>query len=132
MIGDPNSRNELPKRVPILLTEDLAMFMKVYKFGLAVVGASLLFHFCALAQTATGSISGVVQDASGGVIPGAKVTVTNVDTAITRMVATDPGGRYRVPSLIPDHYEVQVEVTGFETGIRKGIQVTVGSDLEIN
>ncbi|MBI2817402.1 MAG: carboxypeptidase regulatory-like domain-containing protein [Acidobacteria bacterium] len=37
-----------------------------------------------------------------------------------------------MPSLIPDHYEVQAQMTGFETAARRGIQLTVGSDLEIN
>ena len=108
------------------------MLRKVYKLGFAVVGVILLVHFCALAQTSTGSISGVVQDESGAVIPGATVTITDVDTGISRSVISDAGGRYRVPSLIPDRYEVQAQMTGFETGVRKGIQLTVGGDLEIN
>src|SRR4029077_10604365 len=101
--------------------------MAIDKLALRVVGAILLFHFYAMAQTATGSISGVVQDESGAVIPGAKATITDVDTDISRSVVTAPEGRYRVPSLIPDHYEVRVEMTGFGTGVRKGIQLTVGS-----
>ena len=103
--------------------------MNKCKLGLAVVGVTLLLHSYALAQTSTGSVPGVVQDESGAVIPGANVTVHNVDTGISRSVVTDAGGRYRVPSLIPDRYEVQAQVTGFETGVRKGIQLTVGSDL---
>jgi carboxypeptidase family protein len=106
------------------------MPLKMYKLGLAVVGLVLVFHFCAFAQTA--SISGVVQDASGAVIPGAKVTLTDVDTGTSRSVMTDAGGRYRAPSLIPDHYEVKGEMTGFETGVRNGIQLAVGNQLEIN
>ncbi|OFW43571.1 MAG: hypothetical protein A3J28_00520 [Acidobacteria bacterium RIFCSPLOWO2_12_FULL_60_22] len=108
------------------------MLRKVYKLGFAVVGVILLVHFCALAQTSTGSISGVVQDESGAVIPGANVTITDVDTGINRSVVSDAGGRYRAPSLIPDRYEVQAQMTGFETGVRKGIQLTVGGELEIN
>ncbi|OFW42813.1 MAG: hypothetical protein A3J28_06030 [Acidobacteria bacterium RIFCSPLOWO2_12_FULL_60_22] len=108
------------------------MLRKVYKLGFAVVGVILMVHFSALAQTSTGSISGVVQDESGAVIPGATVTITDVDTGISRSVVSDAGGRYRVPSLIPDRYEVQAQMTGFETGVRKGIQLTVGGDLEIN
>ncbi len=86
----------------------------------------------AFGQTSGGSISGVVQDESGAVIPGGAVVVTNVDTGIANSFTTDTSGRYHVPSLIPGHYEVQAQVAGFETGVRKGIQLTVGSSLEIN
>ena len=91
------------------------------KFHLAVLPAILgfLFTSVALAQTANGSISGVVQDESGAIISGAKVTITDVDTGISHSNATDSGGRYRVPNLIPDHYEVQVEMAGFTTEVRK-------------
>ena len=91
----------------------------------------LLCSAAALAQTGTGSISGVVEDESGAVIPGVSVTVTNVDTGIRSSLPTDASGRYHVPSLVPGHYEIQARVTGFETGIRRGIQLAVGSNLEI-
>ncbi len=47
----------------------------------------------ALAQVNTATISGVVQDASGAVIPGVSVTVRNQDTGLTRTLTTDSGGR---------------------------------------
>ncbi len=50
--------------------------MRFQKIALLVLGAILLFSFNALAQTSTGTISGMVQDESGAVIPGANVTVT--------------------------------------------------------
>jgi len=85
-----------------------------------------------VAQTSAGAISGVVNDESGAVVPSAQVGVTDVDTGITRSVSTDASGRYRVPSLIPGHYEVQVQLTGFETAVRSGIELTVGQEAVIN
>jgi len=108
------------------------MIRKRYKLGFAVAGAILALHFYALAQTSTGSISGVVQDESSAVIAGVNVTVTNVDTGISRSLLTDASGRYHVPTLIPGHYEVQAQMAGFETAIRKGLQVTVGSEVVVN
>lgn len=96
------------------------------------LSSTLGFNFRASAQTASGIISGVVQDESGAVVPGANVTVTNVETGISRSVSSDSAGRYRVPGLIPDHYEVQAQVTGFQTELRKGIELTVGSEAVIN
>ena len=65
-----------------------------------------------IGQTPTGSISGVVQDESGAVIPGAKVTVTNVDQGISRVVPTNNAGRYQVPGLLPGNSEVQAQMEG--------------------
>ncbi len=92
----------------------------------------VIFNASAFAQTANGIISGVVQDESGAVVPGVNVTVTNVETGISRSMTTDSAGRYRVPGLIPDHYEVQAQITGFQTEVRKGIELTVGSEKVIN
>ena len=62
---------------------------------------------CAVAcgQNSTGSISGSVQDQSGAAMPGAKITITDTDTGTSRSAVADAGGRYSVPSLIPDHYD---------------------------
>ena len=86
----------------------------------------------AFAQTASGVISGVVQDESGAVVPAANITVTNQETGISRTVTSDSAGRYRVPGLIPDHYQVQAQLTGFQTVVKTGIELTVGSEAVIN
>ena len=104
-----------------------------YRTLLALVAGSLaLYSSTLMGQTPTGSISGIVQDESGAVIPGAKVTVTNVDQGISRVVPTNSAGRYQVPGLLPGNYEVQAQMEGFQTEIRKGIQLTVGLDAVIN
>ena len=62
-----------------------------------------------------GAISGTVRDVSGAIVPGATVTVTNVDTNSTRSVVTDAQGFYRVPALEPGTYTVRTELSGFQT-----------------
>jgi hypothetical protein len=79
----------------------------------ALLAAALVCAAPAAAQTATGSISGVVQDETKATIPGASVTVTNVDTGIARSLTTDEGGRYHVPGLISGPYEVQAQLQDF-------------------
>ncbi len=101
-------------------------------FVIFALSSVLILGSRGFAQTASGLISGVVQDESGAVVPGANVTVTNVETGITRSVSTDSAGRYRVPGLISDHYEVQAQLSGFQTEVRKGIELTVGSEAVIN
>jgi hypothetical protein len=103
----------------------------MHRLAVKMLGLALLISPALLAQ-GTGSINGIVQDQSGAVIPGVDVTVTNTDTGISNKFMTDATGGYHVPSLIPGPYRVQAQKGGFATGIRNGVQLTVGSDLEIN
>ena len=91
--------------------------------GLAVL---MLSGSLALAQITQGTISGVVQDATGGILPGVTVTITNLDTGIARTVITNDSGRYRAPSLSGGTYQVRAELAGFQARVQRGIQITVG------
>src|SRR5215470_14074096 len=89
-----------------------------------------LCGFCSslgFAQTG-GTISGSCRDASGALIPGASVTIKNVDTGLTRELITDEQGRYSAPNLPVGSYEVQVSLSGFQTEVRKGIDLAVGQE----
>jgi hypothetical protein len=72
------------------------------------------------AQATSGRISGTVVDASGGVLPGATVTVTEVGTRYTRSVATDAQGAYVFVSLPLGTYNVSAEVQGFKKQVKTG------------
>ena len=86
----------------------------------------------ALAQVNTATISGVVQDASGAVIPGVSITVKNVDTGLTRTLSSDAEGRYRAPNLPIGNYEVEAQTGGFQTEVRSGIRLTVGRNAVVD
>lgn len=96
----------------------------------------LFFAFVCAAfaqQAGVGSISGVVQDATGAVIPAAKVTVANESKGITRALETNQDGIFLAPSLVPAAgYSVKVEATGFAPYERKDIQLLVGQQLNLN
>ncbi len=79
------------------------------------------------AQGATAAVSGTVLDPSGAAIAGASITVRNLGTALTRTVLSDDQGRYVVPELPIGDYEVQGSLPGFQTVVRRGILLTVGS-----
>jgi hypothetical protein len=98
---------------------------------LRAVSLAILLPFLASAQTA-GEIAGIVTDATGAVVPGATVTVTNQATNATRVTTTNEAGIYTVPSLIPGVYEVKVEMPGFRTVIRRDIQLEVQQTARIN
>jgi carboxypeptidase family protein/TonB-dependent receptor-like protein len=72
-----------------------------------------------------GEITGVVTDSAGGVVAAAAVTVTNPATNLTRTAATNNAGNYTFPSLLPGVYSVKVEMQGFQTENRAGIELQV-------
>ncbi|MGA9465952.1 MAG: TonB-dependent receptor [Terracidiphilus sp.] len=77
------------------------------------------------AQTDTGSIVGTVSDASGAVVPGVEVEITNSATNVTQSVVTNAAGVYQALQLIPGTYNVKVSHAGYTTGIRQGVTVDV-------
>src|SRR5579863_7369526 len=85
-----------------------------------------------LAQVAGGTISGSVRDSSGQAIGRAQVAVKNSRMAILRSVDADSNGIYRAPNLVAGTYEISASKNGFETVVRSGVVVTVGSELVID
>ena len=84
------------------------------------------------AQTAgTASIQGAVTDATGAVIPNAKVTLTSTDTGTTRATTSDSQGRYSLPNLPVGAFSLNVVATGFQGFTVKGT-LEVGNNTEIN
>ena len=94
----------------------------------------ILVPTTAVAQTAlSGSISGVVRDTSGAVLPG--VTVEASSPALierTRTVTTDENGVYRIISLVPGNYSVTFSLAGFGTVKRDGLELTTGFTAQVN
>ncbi len=78
-------------------------------------------------QAATASVSGTITDASGAAVPAAVISVKNTGTALARTIMSDAQGRYLVPDLGIGDYEIQATKAGFQTVIRKGITLDVGS-----
>jgi Carboxypeptidase regulatory-like domain len=91
----------------------------------------LLTASAAWAQ-ATAQMSGAVRDESGAVLPGVTVTVTQVETSVTRTAVTDETGAYLLPNLPTGPYKLQVSLQGFGTFERTGIVLQVGATPTIN
>ncbi|MBI4477253.1 MAG: carboxypeptidase regulatory-like domain-containing protein, partial [Acidobacteria bacterium] len=83
----------------------------------------LLGSSLSAAQTNTGQINGTVRDSSGGVLPGVSVTVTNVNTALTRTEVTGPSGSYVVTNLPVGTYSVTAELQGFRRAVKTGFDL---------
>ncbi len=79
------------------------------------------------AQTNRGSISGTVKDATGSVVPGASIVVTNSGTNETRRLVSSPLGSFMVPDLDPVTYEIAVEAKGFKKQLVDKVKVDTAS-----
>jgi hypothetical protein len=105
---------------------------RVARFGVVVLGFSLLLPSAASAQLSTAQISGRVTDESGAVLPGVTVTVVQTDTGQTRTVTTDPAGTYVLPTLPTGRYRLEVTLQGFRTYAQTGIVLQVAGAPVIN
>jgi len=95
----------------------------------AVANASSLH---AQSQAINGSIEGLVRDGTGAVLPGARVTVSNLDTGQQRTLTTNADGGYRAVLLSLGTYRVKAELQGFKTIERTGITLSAGQTAVVN
>ena len=96
-----------------------------------LVGAFLLSASLS-AQGSLGRISGTITDQSGGAIPAAKVTVTNVERNDARVLTTDAAGSYAAPNLTPGTYIVHADFMGFKAAERNNLKLEVGQDMRVD
>jgi hypothetical protein len=85
-----------------------------------------------LAQVASSEITGVVHDQAGAAVPGASVTVTNLDTNRQRSVTSTGDGLYTAAGLQPGDYRVDIELPGFKSMRRDGIRVATGEKARVD
>src|ERR1041385_942180 len=81
----------------------------------------------AMAQLVSATIVGSVTDATGAVVPNAKVILTETNTGVDRVFQSKRSGQFTYPNLPPGRYRVTVEMTGFKKEIRDGINLEVDS-----
>ncbi|MFB3829802.1 MAG: carboxypeptidase regulatory-like domain-containing protein [Bryobacteraceae bacterium] len=87
---------------------------------------------CALGQTPSASVVGRVTDATGAVIPGVAIAITNVDTNITVQGASNEVGDYTVPYLNPGRYLLEAKSQGFRTYKRSEFTLAVDQVLRLD
>jgi hypothetical protein len=86
----------------------------------------------ALAQSTNATISGIVVDPAGKVIPDASIEIVNDATGVHYSSATNGAGIYEVTILPPGQYRVQVSKAGFKTLIKPGVVLNVQSAVALN
>jgi hypothetical protein len=93
--------------------------------------ALLVISTAANGQSVTGSITGIVTDVSGAVVPGAAVTLIQDKTSESRSLSSDSDGRFTFPALQPGNYSLRVERQGFQTLEQKGIVLSANETLAV-
>lgn len=83
------------------------------------------------AQETRATVFGTVRDASGGVLPGATVAVTNDETNVATRAITNASGAFEVPYLLPGTYTVSAQLDAFKKFIQTGLVLAVNSREEV-
>jgi len=106
----------------------LRMLVRTVVFtALACLAATMTF-----AQDPTGSIEGTVTDKTGGVIPGAHITATHLESGLAKDTFAGPDGFYRFTLMKIGPYSVTVEAQQFGTVVQQPVQVNVSQAVRVN
>jgi len=106
------------------------MTRECWKVALLVIALLAPAHL--YSQVDTGSISGIIKDASGAVVPGAKVTLTNEGTSLVRLTTSSGNGGYAFSPVTIGTYTITAGLAGFQTVVRAGITVSVQQQAVVN
>src|SRR4051812_32147148 len=112
----PPVRFSIPTRYPLVLAALLILLTPAHVRGQAVYG----------------SISGIVTDPSGAIVPGATVTIKSIQRNTSDTVTSGASGYYVKERLLPGTYEVKAELQGFKTAVFPAIQVSVDTQTPLN
>lgn len=86
----------------------------------------------ATAQSQFGQITGLIVDPSQSSVPGADVTITNIETGVQNKTVTNADGNYTVIGLVPGHYDVEVSKAGFSTVTQKNTVLQVAETARVD
>ena len=103
--------------------------MRTVAFTLAIVA---LVPCTSSAQLTRSAISGTVKDTSGGVVPGATITITHVETNVMRTAVTDGEGFFRIGALEPGLYKVAAQLSGFATVEQPNIDARAATEISVD
>jgi hypothetical protein len=97
-----------------------------------VFALALLACFPVSAQTVTGTITGQVTDPTGAILAGARVTARNVDTGVDTAATTNAAGVYTIEFLPIGHYQVTVQMNGFQSAVVPPFSLEVSQTAKFN
>ena len=93
---------------------------------------ALLLSCFVWAQSDEGRILGTITDATGSVVVGAKITITNGSTNVSRALTSNRVGDYLAPGLRPGQYVVTAEAPGFKKAVSTPVTLEVARDVRVD
>jgi Carboxypeptidase regulatory-like domain len=97
-----------------------------------LIGMITGLHATLVAQMDQGTITGVVLDNTGAVVPGAAVSLTSVDTGLTLNATTDGSGVYTFSPVQIGNYKLSAKAAGFSTAVQDNVHLSIQQRLELN
>src|ERR671921_1366691 len=94
--------------------------------------SSLLTTVAAARKTSRGTVSGTVSDPNGAVVSGASVTLTNLETNVSRSTTTNSEGLYRFDAVDPGTYSVKINASGFSEVTKTNVPVLANQIADVS
>ena len=102
------------------------------RVGAAIVGLIIVGSSVGLGQGSTATMSGVIRDTSGALVPGVGITVKHIDSGLTRTGISNESGGYRFQFLPVGPYELATDLLGFKKQVRRGITLAVAQEATVD
>src|SRR5713226_6022039 len=99
---------------------------------LRILACFVLLPMLALAQLYTGSVTGVVTDPSGAIVPNAQVHLVDEAKGFSFAATTDSAGRYVIRQVPNGTYKLSVEAQGFRGETQSGVKVDISQNVTVN
>jgi hypothetical protein len=115
-----------------MITSMRLRFLYLLLCVVVAVSTVVLFSTIVFAQTETATLSGVVTDPQGAVVPGVEVVATRIETGTILTIQTNGAGIYFFTGLMPGHYHLVVRKQGFKEIAIKEIELHVQDKVERN
>src|SRR5213083_2801399 len=84
------------------------------------------------AQSARGTITGIVKDPSGAVVPGADISIVEKASGVVTQATSTEAGVYRAPYVPPGKYKISASLAGFKTAVADNVDVLVGQTVTVD
>ena len=105
--------------------------MRYFRKLIFILAMTICSSLATSAQEIAGSLRGTVQDASGGVVSGARVSAIQTETGLVRTAITDSQGAYVLVELLVGHYRLEAEAKGFKKYVQEGIALDVNQTATV-